>query len=289
MASKTHFLNIPAVYKAGTKGIGYLPLSLSYGLSGCIADISYLFYKKAVNNVKQNLSLVFPSLSEAELSGISRRMFRNYGRYLVDYGRFTNMKKTDVVDKIVHYDGKENLESALRMNKGVILLTAHLGNWELGGIFFGSYGIKTNVVTLRDDDINIDGIRADYRRRHNVATITIGNSPFSILEMVKALNNREIVAMLIDRYTGLIDPVTTDFFGRPSKFPRGPFILSRMTGAPIIIAFVIREEEGYRGIIEGPLSVADEGEEPGALNAVVKILEKYIIMYPDQWYNFVPI
>ena len=284
-----HFLNIPSVYKLGTRWIGSIPQSLAYALSQCIALVSYLSYKTAVFTIKSNLAIALPAASKEEIAELSMRLFRNYGKYLVDYGRFTSLGKESVIGKIVYYDGRKNLEKAIAMKKGIILLTAHLGNWELGGIFFGSSGLKTNVVTIRDSNSEIDSARRSYRERHDVNTITIGDSPFSTVEMLKALNNGEVVAMLIDRWKAGLDYLEMDFFGRPARFPRGPFTLSRLTGAPIIVAFVVREGEGYKGIIEKPLLVEEEGREPDALMSVVKILERYIIKYPDQWYNFTPL
>lgn len=281
-----HFLNIPAIYRLGTKWIGRIPKPLSYALSRGIAAASYGTYKTAVANVKANLARALPGAPDRELSRLARRLFMNYSTYLVDYGRYTSLGREDVLGKIASYDGKENLEAAIAMNRGIILLTAHLGNWELGGIFFGRYGLKTNVVTLEDGNAEIDEARRWYRERHNVNTITIGNSPFATLELVKALGNGEMVAMLIDRYQEGLDALETEFFGRPALFPRGPFILSRLTGAPLIAAFVVKEEDGYKGIIERPLVVREEAEEAATLKEIVKILERCIIMYPDQWYNF---
>ena len=284
-----HFLNLPLVYRLGTQWIGYVPTVISYALSQGIADVSYLFYKSAVDNVKNNLALVFPDASETKLSHMTRQLFRNYSKYLVDYGRFTWMKKTDILKQITYFDGREKLQSALQMNRGIILLTAHLGNWELGGIFFESYGLTTNIITAPDENIEIASIRSLYRERFGVKTITIGTSPFSTMQLTRALENKEIVAMLIDRYHEKNHGVSTEFFHKPTTFPRGPFILSRLTGAVIIVAFVIRERDGYRGIIEGPFEMTDEKDEHVILRKVINILEKHIIMYPDQWYNFVPI
>jgi len=284
-----HFLNIPITYKVGIRWASYLPTFLSYTLSHIIADLSYIFYKLAVKNVKQNLRLVYPTLSDKRLSSMTRNLFRNYSKYLIDYGRFASFKKNAVIEQISYYKGKENLDSALQVNKGLILLTAHLGNWELGGIFFGSYGLKINVLTLRDGNPEIDNIRRWYRETHGVKTITVGDSPFSTIEMVRALNNKEVIAMLIDRCPVGLDSITMDFFNKPTLFPRGPFILSRLTGAPIVWAFVVRERKTYKGIIEGPFFVKHEKEEYETLKRVVKLLEKNIIIYPDQWYNFIPI
>jgi len=284
-----HFLNIPLIYKLVIKWIGYLPTPLSYAISQNIADFSYLLYNSAVKNVKQNLRLVFPTLPDKKLSRITRSLFKNYSKYIVDCGRFTNFNKKALVEQIVCYEGKENLDNVLQMNKGLILLTAHLGNWELGGMFFGSHGFKINVLTLPDKNPEIDNIRSWYRKVYGVKTITVGNTPFSMLEMARALDNKEIIAMLIDRYHTGLDSLTTDFFHKPTLFPRGPFVLSRLTGSPIIVAFVVKEKNVYKGIIERPLIVTHEDEEYETLKKVVKIFEKYIILYFDQWYNFTPI
>ena len=289
LSTTRHFLNFPLVYKLGTRLIGYFPRSVSYGFAGAIARMSEFLYRSAFQIVMDNLKLVFPVASREELQNLTREIFRNYSRYLVDYGRCAYMEHEKILEEISMYYGRGNLESATGMKKGIILLTAHLGNWELGGIFLGSYGLRTNVVTLPDEDPSIHRIRQWYRERFRVNTITIGDSPLSSLDLLKALRRGEVVAMLIDRYPEGPDSTVLDFFGRPTPFPRGPFILARITGAPIIVSFVVREGDAYRGIIEEPIVIPSEEEEPSAQRKVVKILEKYIIMYANQWYNFVPI
>ncbi len=284
----SHFLNVPMVYKLETRWIGSIPRSMAYALSQGIALASYLSYKTAVGNVKGNLMKAFPSMSDKDVSVLTRRLFMNYAKYLVDYGRFTGLNKEMVLDKIISFEGRENLETALAMKKGVILLTAHLGNWELGGIFFGSFGLRTNVVTVQDSNAGIDEVRRSYREQHNVNTITI-DSPFSTIEMLNALKNGELVAMLIDRYREGLDYIETGFFGKPARFPKGPFTLSRLTGAPIIVAFVVRAGDGYKGIIEPPMIVNEERKEEDVVEKVCRVLERNIVKYPDQWYNFTPI
>lgn len=286
---RKHFLNFPAIYKLGTRWIGYLPRSLSYGLSSIIADISYNLYRSAVKTVTGNLQLVFPYASDEELHNTTKMLFRNYARYLVDYGRFTSMNAEKIQAEIGYYTGIKYLDEVLRMKKGVILLTAHLGNWELGGIFFGSYGLRTNVVTLPDENPEIDGIRRWYRERYGVNTITIGNSPFSTIELMNVLNRGELVAMLIDRHNVGLESIKVDFLNKQTPFPRGPFILSRLTCTPIIVAFVVREAGSYKGIIERPMFISNEREEIEGIRTVAKTLEKYVRLYPDQWYNFIPI
>lgn len=281
-----HFLNTPIVYKLGTKFISYIPTAISYAFARTMADISFLFYKSAVEKFIKKLRPVFPDASDRELAGKTRKIFRNYAEYLVDYGRFSNLDNDTLLQKIVHFDGEENLTTALNMQKGIILLTAHLGNWELGGIFFGAYGLKVNVVTLPDEDTEIDSNRNRYRKNYGIKTITIGDTPFSTINLVNALGKDELVAMLIDRYSNDKDSITIDFFNRPEQFPKGPFVISRITGAPIIVAFVVKENGVYKGIIEKPFLIENRDDETASAEKVVRIFERYIVQYSEQWYDF---
>lgn len=281
-----HFLNTPIVYKLGTKWMRYIPAFLSYAVARVIADISMKSHKSAVENISENFRRVFPEATAEELHRKTRQLFRNYSEYLVDYGRFSELDKDSLLKKIVHFDGEDNLINALNLGKGLILLTAHLGNWELGGIFFSAYGLKVNVCTLKDEDLEIDSTRSRYRQKYNVNTITVGDSPLSTVSLVNALNNNEVVAMLIDRYSSEQDSVKVTFLDKEIMIPRGPFVLSRVTGSPIVVAFVVKERGEYKGIVEKHFIVQREDRDDANVEKVVRIFEKYVVQYSDQWYDF---
>ncbi len=264
----------------------HIPTPVSYAFARSIASISYFFYKSAANKIQANFRRVFPDAPDGELSLRTKKVFRNYAEYLVDYGRFAELDRETLLEKIVRFKGEENLIEALNMQKGIILLTAHLGNWELGGIFFSAYGLNVNVLTLPDEDDDIDSRRRQYRERYGVKTITVGDSPLSTLEMIKALNDNEVVAMLIDRYSKERESVKVNFFNEPTMFPKGPFILSRISGAPVVVAFVVKEGGAYTGIVEKPFVVANKSEEEKSLRKVVGVFERYVVKYADQWYDF---
>ena len=166
----------------------------------------------------------------------------------------------------------------------MILVTGHVGNWELGGVFFGHRGVKVHVVTLPDGSRQIDAIRQMYRGQHAVETIVLDGSPFAPLEMMAALKRREMVAMLVDRW-GKADGVASAFLGGTQYLPRGPFALSLATGAPILPAFVVRDGGTYRGIVEPPFVVTEDDFAPYAAR-ISRALERVIRRCPDQWYNF---
>lgn len=284
-----HVLGAPIVYRLGIWGAGYLPKWLSYWFARRIADISYLFYAKARENVKKNLKLVFPDLSERDMSRLAVKTFRNYSAYLVDYGRFKSIEKDSLLDVMADIKGGENIENAFKRRKGIILLTAHLGNWELGGIFFGRQDMKINVLTFRDGIEKIDAIKEMYRKHHNINTIVLGDSPFAAVEIVNALQRNEIVAMLVDRQSNGMGSVNINIFGKPSYFPSGPLILARTTGAAIISGFVVKTGKKYRAIAEEPIFIGHNEDIETYAQRIADTFEDYIRQYPDQWYNFVEI
>lgn len=286
---KKHILASPGVYNLGIRSAGFIPKRVAYAVAGVVADLSYAFYASASVNLKANLARVFPSASRTELDSIARKTFRNYSKYIVDYARFKTMDRAGLFRELVRIDGTERIDSALSTGKGLILLTAHLGNWELGGIFFGRQDIKINILTARDSDAEIHAIKDRYRQFHNIKTIVIGDGPFSGVEALNALLRNEVVAMLVDRTETA--GVSVPFFGHATSFPSGPLLLAAASGAPIMPAFVVRESYGYRAVAEELIYYdrANGATDREVAACVLTVFERYIRQYADQWYNFVPI
>ncbi len=282
-----HLLAVPWFYRLGFAAGRRIPPSVLYGVADFLGMATYLTCRAPAKTVRANLARVFPQASDREVSRLVRRIFRNYARYLVDYGRFRWVPREGFGAVIPILEGGENLQEALDAGRGVILVTGHIGNWELGGAFFGLRGMKVNVVTLPDGSHQIDAIRQVYRGQYAIHTILLDGSPFASLEMMVALKRGEMVAMLVDRW-GKADGVASTFFGGVHYLPRGPFVLSRAAGAPILPAFIVRDGTCYRGIVEPPFVV--EQDDLGAYaTRVSQALERLIRRYPEQWYNFVPL
>lgn len=279
-----HGLARPWFYKAGFSVATWIPRPVLYGIAEWIADATHRGGADPVRNHRRNLRRAFPQMSDRGIEDLSRRTFRNFARYIVDYGRFHSLSDDALDREIPAAEGFSFLDEAIRRGRGVILVTGHIGIWELGGVFFGRQGVKVNVVAVHEGSERIDAIRGTYRTRHNVRTIVLDGSPFPSLEIMAALRRGELVAMLVDRW-GRADGVTAEFFGRDHLFPRGPFVLSRATGAPIVPAFVVSEGNAYRGVVDQPFVVDEPGDEPYA-RRVSDALERMIRRYPDQWYNF---
>ncbi|MFA5807956.1 MAG: hypothetical protein WC978_06255 [bacterium] len=281
-----HGLARPSSYKIGYSLGKWLPRGVLFVLADLLADATHWTNAEPARNLQANLRSAFPRWSEREVEELSKRIFRNFARNLVDYGRFHTITDEALDRLLPSVQHLHFLEESFAKGRGVILVTGHIGNWELGALFFGRHGFKINVVTVPEGSERIDSIRGAYRTRQDIRTIVVDGSPFSSLEIVAALRRGEIVAMLVDRWEGA-DGVPAKFFGADRSFPRGPFVLSRATGAPIIPAFIVRDGNIYRGVVDPPFFMEESEDEPGA-RRVSESLERMIRTYPDQWYDFAP-
>jgi KDO2-lipid IV(A) lauroyltransferase len=281
-----HALARPSSYKIGYSLGKWLPRGVLFVLADLLADATHRKNAEPARNLQANLRSAFPGWSEREIEDLSKRIFRNFARNLVDYGRFDTFTDEALDRLLPSVEHLHFLKESFAKGRGVILVTGHIGNWELGALFFARHGFKINVVTIPEGRERIDSIRGAYRMRQDIRTIVVDGSPFSSLEIVAALRRGEIVAMLVDRWEGA-DGVPAKFFGADHRFPRGPFVLSRATGAPILPAFILRDGSGYRGVVDPPFFMEEPEDEPGARRLSAS-LERMIRACPDQWYNFAP-
>ncbi len=226
------------------------------------------------------------------VEAVGREMVSRHSRLWIDLLRYAGRKDVDPAALLATRIGDERLVVASREGKGAILLTAHVGNFEIGGLFLAQLGLKVAAVYVPDPSPVIERHREDARRMLGVRGLPIDTSPFAFLPVRKALEENTCVAIQGDRDvsgTGLSMP----FFGKTASFPVGPFRLAQASGAPIFPVFVLQEDDGrYRTIVEEAIRVPNarggEGEAAvtAALARFVASMERTIRAYPAQWYLF---
>lgn len=263
-----------------------LPLKIGYGLAVLISDLRYLFAKADRLNVTANLKTIFPEKSNSEIARIKLEMFRNFAKYIVDFLRFpkldSNYIKKNIRTENIHY-----VEEALAKGKGVIALSAHIGNWELGGAVMGILGYPIWAVVLPHKDKRVNNFFDSQRESKNFHAIPLGRAARQCL---KALAENKIVALIGDRdFTkkGLV----MEFFGRPTFLPEGPALFSLKTGSPIVPTFMIKnKDDSFTFIFEKPIEFKPTGDRKNDIKELTlkdkHIIEIYIKKYPQQWFMF---
>lgn len=264
-----------------------MPWRLTYAAAEALAVLEMGFLPRDRQAVAENLEAVLGKLPPADRRRLVKEVFRNFARYLVEFLSFSKMDRA-FLEKRFRFTGKEHLDEALGRGRGVILISAHVGNWELGGAYVSLRGYPLSVVALPHADGRVTRFFTEQRTRKGMDVILLGGSARRAFSALKA--NR-ILALLGDRdFTarGFVLP----FFGRETLIPRGPALLSIKTGAPILPCSVAREGDGFHLAVEHPVSVqepsgSDEESRARNLTAVyLTRLEAMIRRYPTQWYLF---
>ncbi len=265
-----------------------LPRWLLLRLAVLVGNLYWAVMKKDREMVRRNLTLILENPSEVNKK--VRHTFVHYAKYLVDYTRMDLLHMNHLHRLIQSFQGKEHIDGGLSQGKGALILTAHLGNWEMGGAFLSLMGYPLNVITAPDVGESLQGYRARLRRKQKIKMITLNDSLSSSLDILKALQTNELVALLGDREL-FQKGVPVNFFGERVLFPMGPAILASLSEAQLIPTFILMDQKGgYLCLAEPPIPLQKTGrrEEDLAVNTqrIADIMEKYIRSYPDQWYTF---
>lgn len=264
-----------------------LPRPHAYRLGKFIAGSVYLILRNERRSVLHNLlAALSVSHSPQEIEQSVLESYRNFGRYCVDLLYDGKRSKEDLVAR-TEFVNLSLMDAALEKKRGVVLITAHLGNWELGSMALAAKGYPVSIVVKDHSDRRVSRMFNKRRFSSGLAVIPTG---FSLRKCLKVLRENKIVGITGDRlYSSQGVPVR--FFERRVCLPQGPFFLSRKTGAPMIVcAMMPREDgEGYRitfteTIFQGPHDPL-EGRVDG-YQRVATALESVIRQYPRYWYCF---
>ncbi len=265
-----------------------LPRPLMLRMAVLIGTVYWAIMKRDRERVRRNLNQIFAD--PRKVARLTRRTFINYAKYLVDYTRMDLLRDGSVSKMVRTFTGGEHIERAFSRGQGGLILTGHLGNWEMGGVFLSLLGYTLNVITALDVEARLHAYRIGLRHAQNIKVITLNGSQFSSLSILKALRANEFVALLADRELfGKGIPVT--FFGKSVYFPVGPALLSALSGADLIPTFVLLDETNrYICLAEPPIPLQRTGDRDrdAAVNAqrIAEVMEKFIRLYPDQWFTF---
>jgi len=265
-----------------------LPRRLMLWMAVLTGNLYWAVMSKDRDMVHRNLSRVLEN--PLDVKKAVRRLFINYAKYLVDYTRMDLLREDNFRHLINAFQGKEHIDQAFSLGKGGLILTAHLGNWEMGGVFLTLMDYPLNVITAQDVETRLHDYRTRLRQLQKIKVITLNDTLSSSLAVLKALKANELVALLGDR--DLFDKgIPVQFFGKTVFFPFGPALLAHLSEAALIPTFVLLgPKDKYLCRAEPPIELRRTGnrDEDLAVNTqrIATLTEKFIRSYPDQWYTF---
>jgi lauroyl/myristoyl acyltransferase len=270
-----------------------LPRRLMYTLAHHTIGAYLRLRPKYLAAVRSNLAVILGE--PADSPSVRRKaveLIDGHFAAWVDFLHFATRPPEESALLIESVVGFERILEGRAKGRGVLLVTAHLGNWEVGSLMLAEVKLPIHVVLVPDIYPAVERARRRLHQRAGVTEIPIDRSFGPTLAVMRALESNGIVAMQGDRdfnNTGIAVP----FFGRDAFFPRGPLRVAMATQAVVLPAFIVRVPDGrYRAVLDEPLAIERGGDREAALREnlrrYVAILERTIRASPEQWYCFYP-
>lgn len=267
------------------KSIGLLPRLLAVRLGKFISDLVRLTLPHLQKHALANLHLAFPDISDDERKRIVRGAFHNLGRLLGEISQFPRLN-TRNISQVVVYEGLENYLHAVATGRGVILLTGHIGAWELSVFAHSIYGHPMSFLKRPTDNPLVERLAESYRTRSGNRSLDKRGSVREILKTLKAGN---VVGILADLNATREEGVFVNFFGAPACTTAGIATLALRTGAVVLPGYVIWDETAqiHRLHFEQPIDTINTGNQKEDVIANTQrytaALESVIRRHPDQW------
>ena len=236
--------------------------------------------------VRRNLKFVYPEWKQDRIKQISKRIFQNIGITIMEICQMTCFSKDDILRK-ARIRGEDNIENALKEQRGAVIISAHLGNWEMGPLFV-PFCFNTPFVgvarKLRFKPIN----RLILRIRTRFGGTVIDKEE-ALSEMMRTLRRGQMIGIMVDQGTKRSESVDVTFLGHKVRSTPAAALLAIRCKSPVIPVFCIRDADGRLAIIvEKPLELIRTKDLRSDLITNTQIMtdaiEKAVRTYPDQWF-----
>jgi len=269
----------------------YMPVWLLRLSGRLVVPVFISFNFRNYRAIRRNLARIRPGLKKLASLRMAYGVFRDYAFYLIDLFYLSHdSRRLDEYE--FRITGMENLEQALSSGRGIVLLAAHLGNWELGSLKLCLKDKKIHVVFAPDSSSLLESQRRFLRSADGVQEVPLRDGGFSSLKLLRVLQEGGVVALQGDRLT-FDRGITVMFFGQEALFPKGPVKLALVSDSIVLPVFIpITGYKSYEIIVEAPVYMeTGEGVTDDVktnLQKIITIWETYIGRYPTQWFTFMP-
>ena len=265
------------------KNFGVLP---AYFLLRFVVLYFFLFSYKSS---RQIFFLYHKKLGYGRLKAFTK-LYKNY--YLLGQG---------IIDKVVvmagiknkftyNFDGEQNLKEIAAMQKGGILLSAHIGNWDIAGHFLKRLDTRIHIVMFDGEHQQIKEYLSRVTGKKSINIIYIKNDLSHIYAISDALKNNELVCMHADRFLEGNKTLETNFLGQQARFPMGPFVLAATFKVPVCFVFAVKENNLHYHLFASSIKLYGHLQKEAMMQQMIidfaSAMEEKVTKYPEQWFNY---
>jgi KDO2-lipid IV(A) lauroyltransferase len=258
-----------------------IPLRAGRFLGRQLGRLAWHVARRERRKALANIAVAFPEWSDAKRRDTIRAMFRHMGMSLFEIAWLPNLVE-ERGTKTTLFEGAEDVMAQIDAGRGVIIFTAHCGNWEWLACGTGLWGRPTSVLQRERDQPEMNRYITELRANAGVHSIDRG-SPSSARDMLRIIRGGGILAFLVDQNLRT-ESVKVPFFGRPAPTPIGPAKLAIRTEALVSITFTERLPDGRHVIRYLPAIQCKRDDDPIELVAhATRLIEEQIRCVPEQW------
>lgn len=185
------------------------------------------------------------------------------------------------------FDGIDNLKNLLAEGKGGVLISAHIGNFEIAEFFFKEidFNSQINIVTVDNERNEIKEYLESVTGKSKTKFIYIREDLSHIFEINKALSNNELICFTGDRYFENTKYLSAKLLGKEAKFPAGPFSIASRLRVPVAFVYVMKESAKHYHLYTR-MATAKHRDTQGLLENYTQSIERILKKYPLQWFNY---
>ena len=271
--------------RAVLAGLERVPWRGAVGVGERLGRLGYTRLHIRSDVVERQIAAAFPEFTPQRVREVARASYESLGRTTIEAALMPRLGARGVLDLFERVEGWELLEAARARGRGAIIVTGHLGNWELGGSYVAARGIPIDGIARQQANPLFDDFLTDTRERLGMRVVWDGDA---VRRTPRALKEGRAVAFLVDQGALGLASTYVPFFGRPAKTPRGPAVFALRLGAPVLFGASIRQPDGRFHLTFEPVPVHDTGDRERDVDAIVaeytRTLERWVRRYPEQYF-----
>jgi KDO2-lipid IV(A) lauroyltransferase len=284
MKKIVEFIEFLAVWCVA-RGLGWLPRGIARIIGAGIGRAVYLVGARLRRTGLRNLELAMPELGAADRERILRQLYRNMGWQLAEFCRMERYTRENTAG-LIRYEGLEHFLEVEALGKGVLILTGHLGAWELSSFYHSLMGHPMGMVIRRLDNRLLDRFVNRIRCMHGNR---VNHKDDFARGLLTAMRHGETVGILMD--TNMTPPqgVFVEFFGRLACTASGLARVALKTGAAVVPGFLLWEPEEQKYVLHfgERLELPDTGNAEADIVELTQrctaVIEAWVRRYPEQW------
>ena len=261
-----------------------LPWNRAGQLGATLGSLGFrpLGIRRAV--VESQLRAAFPEKDDADILRIARASYAHLGRTAIETALLPSLDREKIIDLMATVTGWDAIEEGVRGGRGVILVTGHLGNWELGGAYLAARGLPIDAIARHMANPRFDRYLNMTRAKMGIRVVYDDQA---VRQSTRALREGRLVAFLADQGVRGLASTFVPFFGRLAKTPRGPAVFALRLETPIIFGTAIRQPDGRYHLAFEPIEVTRTDDRERDTDDIVArytlALERWVRKAPEQY------